>query len=113
MSTKKVAKNPENEIGEQVASKIAEQHHDLIARNWPDILQTMNADEDKEVKLSFSTVITNREAEPGTVASKDSRIKTTLSFSLGKQSDSMDSPFPLANQPDLKIVGTGNLDVPE
>jgi hypothetical protein len=104
MSTKKAAKNPSNEIGEQVAQKIAEQHQDLTARNWPDIRATMDADEEKEVKLAFSTVITNRPAEPGTVASKDSRIVTTLSFSLGKKSDKIDSPFPLANQPDLSVV---------
>jgi hypothetical protein len=94
-------KNPENEIGEQVAAKIAEQHQELTQRNWPDIQRVMDEDEDNEVKLSFSTVITNRPAEPGTVASKDSRIVTTLSFSLGKQSDKVESPFPLANQPDL------------
>jgi hypothetical protein len=105
MSTKK-AKNPSNEIGEQVAAKIAEQHHELTTRNWPDILTTMDADEDSEVKLAFSTTITNRPAEPGTVASKDSRIVTTLSFSLGKKSDKIDSPFPDANQPDLPANGS-------
>lgn len=97
-------KNPDNEIGEQVAAKIAEQHHDLVARNWTTILETMESDDDREVKISFSTVVTNREAEPGTVASKDSRIKTTMAMPLGKLSDSIDSPFPLANQMDLKVV---------
>lgn len=101
----KKAQNPQNEIGEQVASKIAEQHHDLMARNWPTILETMEGDDDREVKITFSTVVTNREAEPGTVASKDSRIKTTMSMPLGKLSDAIDSPFPLAHQPELKVVG--------
>lgn len=99
MTTKK--RNPQNEIGEQVAAKISEQHLELTQRNWIDIKQVMDADEDNEVKLAFSTVITNRPAEPGTVASKDSRIVTTLSFSLGKQSDKIDSPFPLEDQPEL------------
>lgn len=97
----KKPKNPANELGEQVASKIAEQHQELTQRNWPEIQRVMDDDEDSEVKLAFSTVVTNRPAEPGTVASKDSRIVTTLSFSLGKMSDKIDSPFPLANQPDL------------
>lgn len=72
-----------------------------MARNWTTILETMEADDDREVKITFATVITNREAEPGTVASKDSRLKTVMSMPLGKLSDSVDSPFPLANQPDL------------
>lgn len=100
MSTKK-AKNPLNEIGELVAQKISEQHRDLTARNWPAIQETMDCDDDKEVKLSFSTVITNRPAEPGTVASKDSRIVTTVQWSLGKRSDKIESPFPLTHQPEL------------
>lgn len=105
MSTRKKAANPSNEIGEQVAEKIAEQHHDLVARNWTTIIETMEGDDDREVKITFSTVVTNREAEPGTVASKDSRIKTVLSMALGKLSDSVDSPYPIANQMDLKVVG--------
>lgn len=95
------ATNPENEIGEQVAAKIAEQHQELAQRNWLDIQRVMDEDEDSEVKLAFSTVITNRPAEPGTVASKDSRIVTTLAFSLGRQTDKCESPYPLNNQPDL------------
>lgn len=101
MSTKKAPKNLKNQIAQAVAAKIAEQHEQLTARNWPEIEATMEADDDGEVKLSFSTTVTNRPAEPGSVASKDSRIKTTLAFSLGKKSDSIDSPFPEADQLDL------------
>lgn len=90
-----------DELAQQVSDKIAEQHSELTNRNWADIKSVMDADESNEVKLSFSTVVTNRPAEPGTVASKDSRIVTTLSFSLGKQSDKIESPFPEANQLDL------------
>ena len=61
----------------------------------------MDADEGKEIKLSFATTLTHPEAEEGTVASKDSRILTTLSFSLGKQSDKSESPFPDPSQMEL------------
>lgn len=99
MTTKK--RNPQNEIGEQVAAKISEQHLELTQRNWPEIQRVMDEDEDNEVKITFATIITNRPAEPGTVASKDSRIKTTMSMPLGKLSDAIDSPYPLAHQPEL------------
>lgn len=93
-----------DELAQQVADKIAEQHHELTNRNWSQIKVVMDNDEDHEVKLAFSTVVTNRPAEPGAVASKDSRIETTLAFSLGKASDKVSSPFPLANQPDLPDI---------
>lgn len=101
MSTKKKPSSPKNQIAQAVSDKIAEQHQLLTSRNWPEIEATMDGSEEKEVKLSFSTVVTNRPAEPGAVASKDSRIKTTLAFSLGKKSDSIDSPFPEADQMEL------------
>lgn len=90
-----------DDLAQQVSDKIAQQHHELTNRNWAAIQTVMDNDEDHEIKLQFSTVVTNRPAEPGAVASKDSRIETVLAFSLGKQSDKVSSPFPLANQPEL------------
>lgn len=98
MSNRK-AKNPDNEIGELVAQKIAEQHQQLTEENWPKISALLK--EDEEVKVSFGTVITNRAAEEGTVANKDSRIITTIAFSLGKFTAKKESPFPTPDQMDL------------
>lgn len=89
------------ELAAAVADKIADQTRQLVIDNWTDIDRTMNGSEDKEIKLSFGTVLTHREPEEGTVASKDSRIKTTLAFSLGKASDSVDSPYPEPDQMEL------------
>lgn len=99
MTTK--VKSQSAELAEAVADKIAEQARQLTLNNWTDIQRTMDEDDDKEIKLSFSTVLTHREAEEGTVASKDSRILTTLSFSLGKQSDKAESPYPDPEQMEL------------
>jgi len=90
-----------DDLAQQVSDKIAQQHHELTNRNWAAIKEVMDNDEDHEIKLQFSTVVTNRPAEQGAVASKDSRIETVLAFSLGKQSDKVSSPFPLANQMEL------------
>jgi hypothetical protein len=95
------------ELAEAVADKIAEQTRQLVIKNWPDIDKTMDADEGKEIKLSFSTTLTHRAAEEGTVASKDSRILTTLAFSLGKQSDKTESPFPDPEQMELSDASKG------
>lgn len=95
------AQNPDNELGEQVAEKIAQQHRDLTLRNWPAIKNVMDNDEGGEAKVSFATVLTNRPAEDGAQASKDRRIVTTISFSLGKQTDKIESDFPVADQMEL------------
>lgn len=95
------ATNPENEIGELVAAKIGEQHQALSLEHWSEIKETMDRDDDHEVKVTFTTTLTNRPAEPGTVASKDSRILTTVAWSLGRKTAKMESPFPLAGQPEL------------
>lgn len=104
MNTKHTQTPISDDLAQQVCEKIADQHRTLTARNWPEIKSTMEADEDGEVKLAFSTVITNRPAEPGNNASKDSRIVTTMSFSLGKKSDKIESEFPTAEQPDLPVI---------
>lgn len=98
-------KSAATEIAQQVADKIAEQHQQLTARNWPEISATMERDENGEVKLAFATVLTNRPAEPGTVASKDSRIVTTISWSLGRKSDKIESEYPDPSQPELPGAG--------
>lgn len=89
------------ELATAVADKIADQIRQLAIDNWPDIEKTMDADEGKEIKLSFATTLTHRPAEEGNVASKDSRIVSVLNFSLGKQSDKTESPFPDPEQMEL------------
>lgn len=96
-----------DELAQQVADEVARQHHELTNRNWAQIQDTMNGDEDGEVKLTFATTITNRRAEDGNQASKDSRIVTTMSFSLGKKSDKIESAFPDPAQMELPVDPTG------
>lgn len=98
-------KSKNAELAEAVADKIAEQVKQLVLDNWADIQKTMDGNDDKEIKLSLATTLTHRPAEEGAVASKDSRIKTVLAFSLGKSSDSVDSPFPDAEQMELGEKG--------
>ncbi len=96
------------DVATAVADEIAKQHRDLTIRNWPEIQKVMDAEQ--EIKLAFSTALTNRPAEEGTVASKDSRIITTISFSLGKQTDKIESAFPdpdqmeLGEKPNISVV---------
>jgi hypothetical protein len=86
-------------LGTAVADEISRQHRDLALRNWPDIQRLLEDEEnDGEIKLAFATTVTNRAAEEGTQSAKDSRIVTTLSFSLGKKSDKIESAFPDPNQ---------------
>lgn len=89
-------------LGDAVARELAKQHRELMNRNWGEI-QTLLEDDDSgnEVKLSFSTTLTNRAGEPGNVADKDSRIISTIAFSLGKKTDKIESSFPDPNQPEL------------
>lgn len=97
-----MAKKPQTQaadLASAVADEIAKQHRDLTIRNWTEIQKVMDAE--KEIKLAFSTALTNRPAEEGTVASKDSRIITTISFSLGKHSDKIESVFPDPDQMEL------------
>lgn len=97
----KKQKSAFEELASQVADKIAEQHRKLTIDEWDTISQTMDADEDKEIKLTFTTTLTNRPAEPGQVASKDSRIVSVVAFSLGKHTAKTESPFPDPKQMDL------------
>lgn len=94
----KKQKSETEDLATQVADKIAEQHRKLTLDNWEKIKEVMDADDDHEIKVSFATTLTNRPAEPGTVASKDSRIITVASFSLGKHSQKTESPFPDPHQ---------------
>lgn len=94
-------KSKSAELASAVAEKIADQVKQLVIDNWTDIDRTMNADEGKEIKISFATTMTHRAAEEGNVASKDSRILTTLAMSLGKLSDKTESPFPDPQQMEL------------
>lgn len=100
MSTKK-QQSASADLAEQVAEKIAEQHRKLTLDEWQTIKDTMDADEGNEIKLTFTTTLTNRPAEEGTVASKDSRIVSVVAFSLGKHTAKMESPFPDAAQMEL------------
>lgn len=102
---KPTTKTKSAELAQAVADKIADQIRSLVIDNWPDIDRTMTSDEGKEISLSFSSKLTHRAAEDGTVASKDSRILTTLAFSLGKLSDKTESPFPEPDQ--LELGGKG------
>lgn len=87
------------DIAAAVADEIAKQHRDLTIRNWSEIQKVMDAEQ--EIKLAFSTVLTNRAAEEGTVASKDSRIISTVNYGLGKRSDKIESAFPDPDQMEL------------
>lgn len=97
MTTK--AKSQSAELAEAVADEIAKQHRELVIRTRPDIQRLL--DQDGEIKVTFGTVLTNRPAEEGTVASKDSRILTTVHFSLGKLSEKIESAFPDPEQMEL------------
>lgn len=99
-----MAKKPKTqaaELAEAVADKVAEQVRQLTIDNWKDIERTLDGSEGKEITISFSTKLTHRAAEEGNVASKDSRILTTLAMSLGKLSDKTESPFPDPEQMEL------------
>lgn len=97
-----MAKKKNEGLGDAVAKEMAKQHRELLNRNWPEIQVFLDDDESgNEVKLAFSTTLTNRVGEEGNVAAKDSRIITTLAFSLGKKTDKIESTFPDPNQPDL------------
>lgn len=88
------------DIASAVADEIANQHRALTIRNWPEIQKVMDA-EGGEIKLAFSTTLTNRPAEEGTVAAKDSRVSTVISFSLGKMTDKIESGYPDPAQMEL------------
>lgn len=92
-----------SDIAAAVAAEISKQHRDLTIRTWPDIQRLL--DEDGEIKVSFSTTLTNRKAEEGTVAAKDSRIATVVTFSLGKLSEKIESGFPDPDQMELGEQG--------
>lgn len=95
-------KNTTGGLGDSVANEVARQHRELMQRNWPEIQPLLEDDETgNEIKLAFSTTLTNRPATDGNVASKDSRIITTIAFSLGKQTDKIESAFPDPNQLEL------------
>lgn len=97
-----MAKKAAAGLGDTVAREISRQHSELMKRNWPEIQPLLEDDDSgNEVKLAFSTTLTNRPAQEGNEASKDSRIITTLAFSLGKKSDKIESAFPDPNQPEL------------
>lgn len=98
-----------DELAQQVSDKIADQHSELTNRNWAEINSVMEDDEDREIILSFKTTITNRPAEPGNVASRDSRIVTVLAYSKGRNSDKTESPFPDPTQPELPAVADPDL----
>lgn len=101
-TTKPSTQTPKSdELAQAIAEKIADQHRTLAARNWPEIKSTMDSDETGEIVIQFKTTITDRPAEPGNVANKDSRIVTTMSFSLGKKSDKIESELPNPEQPEL------------
>ena len=78
------------EIEKEIQSKSKEQVGELIGREWPEISRIL--DKDGEIKLSLGITVTNREAESGNHAEKDSRIRTTLAFAE-KFTDSVESPL--------------------
>lgn len=82
----------------EIAEKASEQVKLLIGRNWPEISRILEKDE--EIKLTFGSTITNRDAEAGTQADKDHRIKTTVSFSE-KHSDVIEAALDDPSQPEL------------
>lgn len=85
-----------------IAQKIGDQVQQLVERNWRDISEIIEGDESGTIKVGFSTVINDRAPEPGAHADKDSRIATTMSFSV-KTSDKIESDIPDPMQPELPV----------
>ncbi len=98
MSNAKKATTEEEQFAELVIAKVQEQAQILLAKHWPEIRELLTDDE--EVNLAMKCSIIDRTATAGEHADVDSRIKLTLSFAK-KFSDSVESPLPDINQPDM------------
>ena len=83
-----------------IVTKVGEELALLLGRNWSDI-EDMIRDK-QEITINAKIDISDRKAQPGEVASKDSRIKTTISFSK-KFSDSCEVPIPDPNQTEMPL----------
>ena len=83
-----------------IVQKVGEELALLLGRNWPEIEEMLR--EEQEINIAAKINITDRKAQPGEVASKDSRIKTTISFSK-KFSDSCEVPIPDPSQSELPL----------
>lgn len=94
-----------NTLAKEIVDKSREQVGQLIGRRLPDINRILG--KEGEIKLSFGTTVTNRDAEPGAQADKDQRIKTTIAFAE-KFTDSMESALDDPTQPDLPLAANGD-----
>ena len=85
-----------------IVQKVGEELALLLGRNWSDIEDMLR--DKQEISISAKIDISDRKAEPGTQATKDSRIKTTISFSK-KYSDSCEVPIPDPAQGEMDLSG--------
>lgn len=83
-----------------IVTKVGEELALLLGRNWSEIEEMLH--DKQEIGISAKIDITDRKPTPGETASKDSRIKVTISFSK-KFSDSMESPIPNPDQIEMPL----------
>lgn len=76
------------EFANTIIGKAQDQIKILIGRQWPEISRII--EKDGEITISAAFKISNREAEEGTHAAKDNRIRLAMSFSE-KFSDAIES----------------------
>ena len=83
-----------------IVQKVGEELALLLGRNWSDIEDMLR--DKQEISISAKIDISDRKAQPGEQASKDNRIRVSISFAK-KFSDSMESAIPDPAQRDLPL----------